>query len=467
MKNKLALILILSPLFCLAQGSVVAHMPGALTNSTSNLIKDYKNYSTIVSSFVEGYDVNLISYQYHNNLPVSYHKLLSNYHIYDFEISNDSVFFCGVNLENNRGIIGFFDIEGFFFGTDSATIFHQFLVEDGTVVSFSKLTTYKDILDVRHIVCIGTAINKRGVANSCIVDAYTNLMGNYTFYQSGVVQWLDDETFVDVAHVEDYVVTVGFTADTNLSLRVYDQNDLFYTNLYINRHEYSPSGYGHRKWYYGNIILTPTIDGKFITAATWRVLYPIMPEVNRIHLAEFDISALVTSSTTSMTQSKDMIVDSCPNYTTLYHMVHNIRKHKIGLLFKGDRSSLGGIENSYFFEINRDLSSVTTGMMAANSDDFCPDSQLQGLDTYNSNNNYVMLGYCETGVFPNHNFIFNVEKSGQASQCRPVVNASLLSLKPIISIIQKNNLSLKKSTLISYKLKPVTDPVGITIDCNE
>lgn len=207
----------------LAQTSVLAHakMPFPIEKT---IIREY-SYPTTISYLANdscGYFVYADA-----SLSAIYSPMDAKYNITDFVIDNDSVFFCGVNSKG-RGFVGFFDINDFFFGSNSYfvdnNVIQTFLSE---VSDLTKLVSYTDVSNVRHIVSIGTTL----LGQYCVVNVTRNGASSAWNYETGEIPLSSPETLSDIKLSDDYVFTGGMyrddTLNPNLVIRVYDKPAVF------------------------------------------------------------------------------------------------------------------------------------------------------------------------------------------------------------------------------------------------
>ena len=175
-------------------------------------------------------------------------KYLYGYVVNDFEISNDSVFFCGYTYDSTakqiRGIIGFFNINDFFFDSGSYFIQDNFVVVDpytgdpAKVERLTKLVTYTNNIGERHIVCIGHTNEELAIRMACMVDMYKgDLRTADTLrpiapwtYITGLLYKSEPKYLRDIALVGNWIVTAGFEDQDYISLRTYNINNVFQLN---------------------------------------------------------------------------------------------------------------------------------------------------------------------------------------------------------------------------------------------
>ena len=132
----------------------------------------------------------------------------------DFQVKNDSVFFCGMDNTNGHGIVGFFDINALFAGTGAITYCPlSFSIPPST---YTILPTRMDVYTFRgitHIAFVGDLLtyaagSSTPVPSTTVGDAYfDNYSGNWIvdFYQNAA----GDMVYTDIAASSDYVVAVA------------------------------------------------------------------------------------------------------------------------------------------------------------------------------------------------------------------------------------------------------------------
>lgn len=164
------------------------------------------------------------------SLNATYLPIDTNYNITDFVIDNDSVFFCGVNSKG-KGFIGFFNINDFFFGSNSYFVYNHVISSFVSEVSnLTKLVSYLDGNHVRHIVSIGKTL----LGQYCVVNVMYNGATSMWNYETGEIPASSPETMVDIETTDEYLFTGGMylndPLNPNVVLRAYDITDVFITN---------------------------------------------------------------------------------------------------------------------------------------------------------------------------------------------------------------------------------------------
>lgn len=216
-----------------AQTSVVAHadMPFPIERT---IIRDYNFPATV--SFVECTSESYFVYADASLSPI-YMPIDPNCYVNDFVIDNDTVWFCGKNIKG-LGIIGFFDINDFFFGLNNYNIINGSLsTSNSKVTNLTKLVSYKDSLNARHVVAIG----KTDLGQYCVVNITPKTGNPYCLYETGEVPANSPETMVAIQTSDYNVFTGGMylldTANPALALRAYDKR--FVLTAASNIHNYA------------------------------------------------------------------------------------------------------------------------------------------------------------------------------------------------------------------------------------
>lgn len=146
----------------------------------------------------------------------------------DFVIDGDSVFFCG-NSTSGRPFFGFFHIPDLFFGSGAYAIDDSTInTQSGTLAKLSKMVSYN--YKHRQIAAIGTS----STGLPCVVHLFfTSPTASYNI-DVAEVPIAYDESLLDIALTNDYIVTTGFAAQSSthpyLSLRLYDKDHNFFFN---------------------------------------------------------------------------------------------------------------------------------------------------------------------------------------------------------------------------------------------
>lgn len=212
-----------------AQTSVVAHvdMPFEVKSS---IIREYTYPTTI--SYLESIENGYFVYA-DSTLSATYIPLNPKYSVNDFVINYDTVWFCG-KTSGDVGFVGFLDINDFFFGSNNYYIISNYLpTANSSINDLTKLVSYIDNSNIRHIVAIGTT----ELGQYCVVNM-THRTTPTWHYETGEVPAASPETMVAIQITDDNVFTGGMylldTTNPGLALRAYDRDSVFtkHNNIY-------------------------------------------------------------------------------------------------------------------------------------------------------------------------------------------------------------------------------------------
>lgn len=150
-------------------------------------------------------------------------RLLTSYYINDFEIFEDYVIFCGHTFAN-EGLIGWFKINDFFTGLQSAFVDHTL-----TVLGLSDLAdieVYRDVNNYVHIAGVGSSSSSPLPHNIGFEAFGTFPMG----MKYRVASFYTD--VYDLTVTDNYVVYVGNYDSTGVTLYSFPKNDIFSPGLH-------------------------------------------------------------------------------------------------------------------------------------------------------------------------------------------------------------------------------------------
>lgn len=209
----------------LAQTSVVAHVQ--LPFEIKNTIIREHNYPATVSYLDNFFAVGGVFLYADASLAATYLFIDSMYCVNDFVVDRDTVWFCG-NLHGGKCFVGFFDINDFFWGTHNYNIADNvFYSTNSVVATLTKLVSYIDSANTRHLVAIGTT----ELGQYCVMNVTYDVATSTWSYETGEVPSNSPETMVDIKVTDDDVFTGGmYLLDPNnpgLALRAYDKNHIF------------------------------------------------------------------------------------------------------------------------------------------------------------------------------------------------------------------------------------------------
>lgn len=423
-----------------AQTSVTVKHPHMTREAQKTIIKqrpgDY--LATITCSNSEG----AVTFIHSSYLMQATEVTLEGYWINDMIVIKDTVFFCGKQIDNNRGIMGFFNIDSLFNNTNPAVINFDFLAGEAglPVYEFTRMEIFIDTLHVRHIFCIGTC----GDGYPCLVDRYLP----FGFYWAGYVND-NKERFTDIKLVADnaaetpYIATVGYNLRYGryLNLRVYKANSVFATggpqdwcNLYC----FYGGAYA-REWLDGGVLLTKINNTVFSTISFRSNVYNNAKEdfqnsYRYIHLGFFDLNSIVSNSVYSMIDNYELSAYEAVSQE-MDQFIYSSKKDAFVFLYSDSLSGFNDYKNR-FCEIFRSSLS-TSGVLQGYKD---LDSRLYGLSLYDYgyNNTYILSGY---SIY-NHTMLkYQMNTFGVLSDCVDLMDFKYNQKKPVDSWIFKDGFS--------------------------
>ncbi|GEM_PF-3463181 len=441
MKNILSVIILLSALFGIANAQSGPNSLTALVvsyNTTEHvIIKEYQYPSTICCYLEDTTAPGILSSFSYQNPSTMYSRriYLSDYIVNDFEISNDSVFFCGYDTANN-GIIGFFNIQDLFFNGGDFYIQNDFVTQDPDgeqypVGRLSKLVTYINNYGLRHIVCVGRTNEVKPPSMSCIVDMHSFPLMNGDLpvwaYESGLLNKSAPTHFLDIAIVGNFLVTAGFDFDKHITLRSFDMDNVFSStgpqNYPRTFNIFDPLYEGPKVWNPDEILIAVQSTDSFYTAATWNYYYENTKAARKINVAKYGISMLYGNISNTMASFKNINISGYPNEVSLQGFLVNWDKRKLAFLFDG-KSATAGI-HSIFLESNYKMTVSRANINNCYISYDVMDAGLGGIDLFNSRTQYIMAGRCTE---ENNYHTFNVETAGVNSSCQPLLESSFYTL---------------------------------------
>lgn len=296
------------------------------TTASKAIIKEYNYPYTI--SYIETIDNKYFTYtDIDNTHVITYKTVDNNYTINDFVIRNDSIFFCGQKT-SGKGIIGFFNIYDFFWGSGTYELYDDFYAQS-TITSFSKIVSYISTISPVHIICIGET--EQGM--SCITDMHYDISSTSWKYKSG--DFIDDanESFKDITLTDKYVVTAGYLTDNpkHMTIRRFKREDILSTATlkdYVNVYN-GPVSNG-LCCQHDNILLSTYNKDTVVTAHLWTIsgsqnivngLYIAFHDLTNITLPANMIKAIGTTESANLNNSElnNMIIDRSSEYIYLLH----------------------------------------------------------------------------------------------------------------------------------------------------
>ena len=456
--------------FC--QNSVVVSEQSIHGNTLNSVIKEYRYPSTITCIFSEDSSSTFI---YADQTMQTREFTVPDLKVNDMVICinggdgrNDTVFFCGQRTDTGLATFGFFNINDAFNGTGQVYLHIPFLSGDGVtnVMELTRMVPFSDGLN-SHYACIG--INERKFP--CIVEEVVGPAPSIWYYRTGTLPY-NMETMYDIKMVYNmmgfFIVTAGMNYELNgnkryLSLRVYDLSDIF-----------APSGIQETKyifcidtsfgveWNKDDVLIRHVKDGFFATVSYLNPkLYNnivcgsrFITSLNSVHIGVFKLNNLLSGSVSGMASSTvfeplDLSDDNLtwfvngPEQTFVFQ-----EKTKIPL----------STESSSFSEVTIDGSMNVSSVrrFTTPGDIYC------GLDSYNSNNHYVMSGYEEA-----HRSIlkYGVERFGTSKTCFKTVPYEYVHYNPYrsVNMTKAFETTTRRSEFIGIEVE--TAEVPLTVEC--
>ena len=471
--------LLLSVPVATAQSSAALHFTQGNDLEKYDIVKKYHYPSTIASSVIQGGGLTL--FYYNDSSGTVRSAALRGYTVLDFEIDNDSVFFCGLDNDSN-GIIGFFDIEDVYAGSGQIYVANSFRM--GTYHNpnqLYKLITYFDTSGRRHVVCVGKT-SYQHVTSSCIVDMYSEPLMGFISYSAGRIDGsriedsqLDIVRFCTASYPLrddttrsylpcDYLVTAGFRLDNKLCLRFYDAQDpLSSTGPQGTLYTFGVYSSGFEEQYITEVLLSAKTDSSVAVASVFHYPEPTSYHLNLLNISEINIYKLIYGAANSMMQSKEINILGMTEITKLSQFVYNTNKLSYAVLLNG-LILPNSDEWCTFIETTGTASSIVKVESGYISDTTCGEKGYTGMDLYNSNTQYVLFGHCRDN---NSQCNYGVETSGSASECMPHGKGSINSLNPPTSYREDSSVNISRGR---NTLQAVNVPIyeySLTEDCNQ
>lgn len=204
--------LLLMSLFLRAQYSSVMVEDVNVVNDGSTIVRNLS--TTEVITYVTCSGINWFSYENNSSLSYNYVKLPMNIRVRDFRIYDGNVYFCGVNTNNGKGVLGTFDATLLQSGVLNVPI-DYFDVQDITILT--RLEVYKDLITGNpRVAAVGYDGNGPCGVWACgrVVDCADFWPGsataNITIGNSYFGGLNEIEHWYDVVVTDDWVVLVGY-----------------------------------------------------------------------------------------------------------------------------------------------------------------------------------------------------------------------------------------------------------------
>ncbi|MBR4176993.1 MAG: hypothetical protein IKP34_04545 [Bacteroidales bacterium] len=435
-----------------AQTSVTVNEPHMTRDALKTIIKMRPNdfYATITCSNSE----TAVTFIHSSRLMQATEVTLEGYYVNDMVVTKDSVFFCGKNINTERGIIGYFNIDTLFSNSGEVCIDYDFLAgEEGMhpVNELTRLDIYKDYMDVRHVFCVGTCGNED--IYPCLVDDLLNM----NVYGAGYVS-NKKEIFTDVKVVannyaeQPYLATAGFdlTLGRYLNIRLYKANSVFssggpqdWCNLYC-----FESGSYARQWLDGGVLLSK-IDNNTFSTVSFRTDYlNIYAETDRakyIHLGLYDLSSIASNSVYSMLDNYGITATMTAGQE-MNQFIYNSKKDAFAFLYTDNVSVYPFFESKYC-EVFRD-SLTASGTLQGYTN---PGTRQYGLSNYyhNYNKTYVLSGH---DIADPRVLKYQMNTFGVLSNCAEYFEYEYIQQKTVDAWIYKNGFSssIRRTNTIKY-----------------
>lgn len=376
---------------CWAQTSVVAHanMPFPIERT---IIREHNFPSTV--SFVElekrGYFVYADTTYTATYLPID-----SNFFVNDFVIEDDTVFFCG-NNSNGDGFIGFFDINDFFFGSNSYFLNDNILsAVQGKVVVLSKLVSYVDVVPRRNIVAIGVTAS----GQKCVVNMVYDAAASTWRYKTGEIPATSPETMLEICKTDNNVVTAGLYYEDpdnpDIVLRAYDRNSIF--NSANSIQNYANKIYDvtlQHSFCLGQVKLLQMSCDRIGVAAFWKNHQEpdtLTPRVLQLPQGTY-VGRYAVSQPKDIFQHQNSIlvphVYTNGGWNLFGFSKYNLSTNTFNLLLECEEN-YSGINQSVVYELSDIILNGATLFYYATTNPY----RFQSIDGYYTTSNYLMNGY--------------------------------------------------------------------------
>lgn len=433
------------------------------------IVRTYYQYpKSIASSYNSAHDCSFFCFQLDNQNYKS--RIVPNIYVHDFVIYHDSVFFCGENNEG-RGVIGFFDINDFFYSNGDYYVQDYFYWDnDYYVKNLYKLIVFDGSHGEAHVFAIGyygRSYDNTSDCFACIVDMMDyRYWGGFSNYILGTFEKRPYNTFLDVALVGDYIVTVGHEPYLSLGVRVFRKD-------YINM----MSGPQNRTLFIDisapvgsiiceedNALVTEVSSKTFATATITKQLFGQMVFNQRVHLMLLDLDSVIDQSVNTILSSRQLQMGmNTPQ--KLDEFRHNPDVQRYSVLFQTHyQNPLLTVDRSIFAELS---SNFNTLVMAVRDDDtvaFCDYLRYRSFDFFASNSKYLLFGNCYSDTFEK---FFQFETTGMQSTCIPSTEGTLTYLDNINQHYYVSEMnSVYRDTDIQTGLNGSPYNLYMSIECN-
>lgn len=388
----------------------------------------------------------VISYDYNQggsivclktNTNVLYERYFSGCHIHDFVISDDTVFFCGEGRYNS-GIIGFFDINDFFYHTGDYYIIDTLPILDGYYASnLTKLVTYLDAEYQRHVFAIGYT-NHKELHNKygCVVD----LLGDvgYMTYNAGYVDGSLDKEFTDVEVVGKYVVTVGYGDYSGVDIRIFYKDFPFLLAGPQNRKHRMEGVAASGEYRWNEIDAQLTAAPKAMPSDVFAVASIFENRMGqystgwKIHLAELNVNSIAIQSTSTILTSRKLESMSIVYPHKLHEFRYNPSLKRYSILFQYT-SFISNAARNVFVEMSNHFSGSVMTLTDIADEHY--ELSYVSFDQFLAQGKYLLAGdkveaSGQTDYFPQRLY-FQLETSGLQSLCLPKSEWSLSDMNSV------------------------------------
>ena len=458
-----ALLLLLSFLFwsnVFSQNSQILEA-GFYEASDSIIIKAYKDSQFISSSFCYNYNTSYICLRTSPNQIIS--KIINNCHVNDFVISNDTLFFCGYDT-NGHGVIGFFDINDYFYNAYSGYHYQDFfMLPDGYyAANLYKLVTYTDHHNTRHVFAIGYTGHPIYQFDyfGCVVDLLDANDG-YAYYHAAYVFKSPISLFEDISIVGDYLVTTGFDYSGLLNARIFKKNNPFaIAGIQNNLAEIKgiPS-LGTHVWNTDESHVSSSSDGYFSLSSISRTKIGNTGTPWKINFLRVSLSSVISQLPNAINISSQMSCSGFINPNNIHEFLYNAPKNCYSILFQHE---LGTHIRNIFVEIKPTLDEQIKAYRDVIFDAMNAFTRLNSFDIYNSGN-YVFFANKENDDWYK---TYHFETSGQQSLCLSEVECTFSEMPTIINYKKSIVEYLRDSTNIQYYQPFEHRPYSLTVKCS-
>lgn len=412
------------------------------------IIKAYNSTQFISSSFCRYSGFSFISLR-ETTGDIKF-KLIYNCKINDFVISNDTVFFCG-HSPSGKGVIGFLDINDFFYNNGGYHIQDIFNMVDGYYAAdLKKLVTYFDYHNVRHVFAIGyTSHDDYPTDNfGCVVDLI-NADDDYAIYLSAYVFKTDSNLFQDIALTDNHIVTSGFDFSGYLNARVFKRNNPFALNGIQNNivEITGPSTSSLLCWNTNESEVSSSSEGFFSLSSIYRIKFGSIYSNWNVFLAKLSLADVINQSTGAVYLSRYM---HCSGYNTpikIHEFMYNRTKDRYSILFRNQLSV-----RDIFVEIKPNIDGLLFAFRDYDLNYGVHDIfRLSSYDIFN-NGNYVYFGEYPEETWDKY---YQFETSGLQSLCAPSVECSFGDVSVKLEYMESKLLFLRDSSNIRQVDVPI------------